>query len=996
MRQPLGTAHAPSRTPLIRLPVGPLRHHGAVGLTLVTGPANSAKAHIVLERHRAALARGAILVVPRAADVEYYRRELAAAGSVLGVRVESFGGLLREIARRSGTTASPIGVHARERLLAATLARSELHALAGAAQAPGFVGVLDGFVAELEARRVTPARLISALRAWAPDDTARGRYAQELAGVYGGYRRALERLGRLDEELRWAASLDALRLAPDRWGRTPVFCYGFDDLDPIQLDAIETLADRVGAPVTISLPGEPGRVALAGRAATLETLRPLAEEVIELPALADYYEPPAREALHHLERSLFEDAPDEGEAGDAVALIEGGDERAEAELVAAEIARLLGEGCAPGEIAVLTRGASAVGALLPGLLDLFGVAHTAARRERFADTALGGGLLALIRAALLDGGAADLVRWLRVDGVVERREFVDRFEQRLAADGITDLALARERWQEAHWPLDALDRLAQDARQGGLALLDRVERELESIFAAPWRREAALLDSWQAAVRRSGVRALHELRELGRADRSLAPGPAEVLAALERVNVELAPAAQADAVLICDALALRARRVRALFIVGLQEGAFPAAAREEPFLSSAERSELAQASGLVLGEVAEPLDAERYLFYALCSRPTRWLRVSWHDTTDDGEPALRSLFVDDLADCFGEQLLARRLLRGAGTLRWEEPPAAAATLQAVLRAPRRTGPVIAPLAAPAALLALRGRESHSASALESWTACPVRWLVERGLNPREMEPDPMPMIRGGVAHAVLAAVFGGLRERTGSGRIDAASLPLALELLDGALGAETEPLSPERSVDRTERNRQRHDLIRYLEFVAERPGPFEPREFELGFGMPDSELAAATLAGGALELCGRIDRIDVDRDGGALVYDYKAGSGHVPAARWREQGRLQPALYMLAVEQLLGLRALGGLYQPLRVGDLRPRGAVLAEVDAGVALYDNDRLSEADLRALIEAQLEAALAAAAAMDAGALEPRPATCSYEGVCSHPAICRVQSR
>jgi hypothetical protein len=110
--------------------VGRHRHHGAVGLTLVTGPANSAKAHVVLERHRAALARGAILVVPRAADVEYYRRELAAAGSVLGVRVESFGGLLREIARRAGSTASPIGVHARERLLAATLARSELDALA--------------------------------------------------------------------------------------------------------------------------------------------------------------------------------------------------------------------------------------------------------------------------------------------------------------------------------------------------------------------------------------------------------------------------------------------------------------------------------------------------------------------------------------------------------------------------------------------------------------------------------------------------------------------------------------------------------------------------------------------------------------------------------------------------------------------------------------------------------------------------------------------------
>jgi len=252
------------------------------------------------------------------------------------------------------------------------------------------------------------------------------------------------------------------------------------------------------------------------------------------------------------------------------------------------------------------------------------------------------------------------------------------------------------------------------------------------------------------------------------------------------------------------------------------------------------------------------------------------------------------------------------------------------------------------------------------------------------------------LTRGRVAHEVLATVFRGLRERTGSARIDAASLPLALELLDGALAAAVEPLSPEPSVDRTERNRQRHDLVRYLEFVAERPGPFEPREFELAFGMAADDWPAALLGDGALALCGRIDRVDVDPDGGALVYDYKGGAGQYAAAKWPEQGLLQQALYMQACEQLLGLRALGGLYQPLRVGDLRPRGAVRADVDAGIALYDNDRLSEEDLRALVQGQVRAAVAAAAELDAGALEPRPATCSFEGGCSHPSICRVQSR
>src|ERR1700712_3241641 len=47
-------------------------------LTLVTGPANAAKAGYVLERLRAVLHRGPLLVVPTAADVSHYGQELAA------------------------------------------------------------------------------------------------------------------------------------------------------------------------------------------------------------------------------------------------------------------------------------------------------------------------------------------------------------------------------------------------------------------------------------------------------------------------------------------------------------------------------------------------------------------------------------------------------------------------------------------------------------------------------------------------------------------------------------------------------------------------------------------------------------------------------------------------------------------------------------------------------------------------------------------------------
>ena len=53
-------------------------------LTLVLGPANAAKAGEVLGSYALAAQRDALLVVPTAADVAHYERELASPGVTLG------------------------------------------------------------------------------------------------------------------------------------------------------------------------------------------------------------------------------------------------------------------------------------------------------------------------------------------------------------------------------------------------------------------------------------------------------------------------------------------------------------------------------------------------------------------------------------------------------------------------------------------------------------------------------------------------------------------------------------------------------------------------------------------------------------------------------------------------------------------------------------------------------------------------------------------------
>src|SRR5438445_562511 len=148
-------------------------------MTLITGPANAGKAELVMDAVRRQLAHGRepLLIVPTRADVEHYRRELAGDGAVMGAEVE------------------------RVRELIATAARA-----------------LARFIAELQERRVPPARLRKALLAAGGADAP----AAALAELFAAYLGSLRRMRRVDEEQRAARALDALRGKPALWGGRPV------------------------------------------------------------------------------------------------------------------------------------------------------------------------------------------------------------------------------------------------------------------------------------------------------------------------------------------------------------------------------------------------------------------------------------------------------------------------------------------------------------------------------------------------------------------------------------------------------------------------------------------------------------------------------------------------------------------------------------------------------------------------------------------------------
>ncbi len=974
-------------------------------LELVLGPANSAKAGEVLGAFGAVAPRGALLIVPTGVDARFYRRELAADGVVFG-SVLTFSGLAREIARRTGYVATTLSPLQRDRVLRTVLERLALEAMRESSATPGFRVSAGNLIAELQRELITPQRFVAALRSWAEDDDRRRSYAADLGRIYLEYVRELDRIGRVDRELYAWRALDALRADPGSWGRDQLFFYGFDELTGLQRDAVETLARVVGARVTASLTHEGGRVALRARAQAVQELSALADATIELPPLHDHYAPASRVALHHLERNLFEPGAPRIDPGAAVALLESGGERAEAELVAVTVLELLRDGFRGEEIALVARSLQSTGQLLASVFEQYGIPLSWERELPLTHTALGRGLRGAARCALLhDARPEGLLDYLRLPGVLNSPELADRLEAEVLGAGLVSVAAVRARLGQS---LPELDELATSPDPASA-----LRSLAANLFAGGHRAAAPVLtsaESLDARALAAVTRALDELAELGGV-----PSRAELLELLDELAVsagDTVPSgsggvAGPDHVRLTDPLEIRARRCRAVFVIGMQEGGFPLPARQEPFLSDERRHELAVSSGLRLRGSEDTLDRERYLLYTTVSRATERVVLSYRSSDEEGNIALPSPFIADVAALFVEPWPGRRARRLLSDVVWSE------ALAPTTRELERT---LAARAAPAegeqpepdrtlterALGRLRHVEIMSAGALEKYADCPVKWLVEGELRPELLEPESEAITRGNLMHAALEQVFAQL-----DGPLTPETLQTAREILDRSLaelsasGGESARLGVGRpAVVRAGALRAiEADLRRYLALEAESGAGWRPWGLELRFGFDDERpsLPALELGEGneRVAIRGAIDRVDTDGAGAALVRDYKSGASRseYPQARWSADRKLQVAVYLLAVRELTGLDPVGGFYQPLRGDDLRPRGMFVDGAEVGSGAMAKDARDPGEFAAALDEAAARAAAIAAALRAGKLTPCPQTCTRDG-CAFPGICRSQ--
>jgi len=691
------------------------------------------------------------------------------------------------------------------------------------------------------------------------------------------------------------------------------------------------------------------------------------------------------------------------------------DAEAEGRLVVQQVVAALENGVAGHDIAVVTFGRQAGISRLGDLLDSAGVPWSGPVGRTLACTPSGRALLGLLgleaegwtHAGVLAAlSSAPLRRGAGNPGPLPLGRWAA-----LARDA--NVVGGREQWQKRPALLaDRLRRRRGDATAAELDDLAAFALSLAALLTPPLERSWTALARWALAVLddlvapdrtwspdatlahpavRAAVAGLAELD--GVVASSAAPGPPELVAALETALAAAAPRrgrVGRGVLLATDAADIQGATPRLLLLAGVVEGAAPARRSDDPLLPDAEMAMVhgdasravrrAAERAAVLSAVAA---AGRTVAFAhradaqATRRPSRWF-LGWAGVLARSPSPFGA---DELEHAAGPWLTVVPSFTAAtsGPVAGSLQERRLAALAMVLNEPDGKGLLRTPLVAghlalARAVTATVARRSNrftawdgllgpglrldaevSASALEEWSACPQRYLLNRhlGVASTVAPTDALEVggqDRGSLAHQVLAAVV-----RRGLGRQPSEPWSekdrefLRNELhrraealrLDGRLGT---GVLAELRIDELEAALlaalEDDDAIRADE-------GWVPAAVEEGFGDEAGRPVSVTLPSGrVLRFQGRIDRVDA-ADGRVRVIDYKTGkarkqleaaSGGAAAARLLQlgvyeaaAGAAHPGAAVSSAWWLLEARGKDG--SPILANQLGPDGFAVA-VDA--------------------------------------------------------------
>ncbi|MCF2621240.1 PD-(D/E)XK nuclease family protein [Collinsella tanakaei] len=681
---------------------------------------------------------------------------------------------------------------------------------------------------------------------------------------------------------------------------------------------------------------------------------------------------------------VCEDAPERIARVPEIGFLEVAGPHARDRAYAEELTRLVGT---PGRHAVVVsaRPAELADRLAPWLASR-GIASEVTRFVRFERTAVGRQFTALrdlvgrMKADLDGSGSAaewwpapELSDWLYsplsgIDIPTARRfDKKIRSSRALGVEGVlrelqsvqSRVAAARRKLPADH-PFASVPAICSDVVQ--FLWQDRPVSAFKTICAAIEKLPAQAFGSRDGPCRIAVERAMAEraLQVVADDAHALRVGQAVACRVLdglcvvsrERIEVEgsadAEPAGEVAFMTLADAACLEADSVDALLFADVDVASYPLSHEESARTTLATRLD---ARALEL----EPAACLRDLTYRAlaAARGARILARVTHDRqAKDRYPAA---IWTELRAAVGDGAHVRRVGEEDVAGDFDAADGRTARLERVSCLPPRQ---LSPQATRYLVLTRVDTDGHpvprqfSASQIETYSACPLCWFVSSRLRPSVIDAGFTNMEKGNFVHDVMDRFHERLLE-DGSARVTPENLDASLTLLHDVFAevaaehargktSSSAPLVPLSVAQKKQVDEILPQLEKVVRYEADALAAYAPAYLEYSFNG-----LGVTYAGWPLG--GRIDRVDVDAEGHAVVIDYKHRSdvtpfrlkdptapdkktGVAPAddPRWLPE-HTQTLIYAQALRRALDLDVRGAVYFATK-GKVAMRGAVSEEL----------------------------------------------------------------
>jgi ATP-dependent helicase/DNAse subunit B len=962
-------------------------------MELIIGPPNSGKTREAIARLSDALSRPsarAMLIVPSAGAqtvtldrLQSFLRDHQIAFSKPYQAVKTFPGLYTDILTHSGRNLAVLKRVERDRLLRRVInelaEEKRLLYLGDIAGSEGLMRAVSSFIDELWRSGTDEEKFsrIAGLREAKDRDLALilARYSARLrsSGVTDAEGAGLEALGALDR-------LPKKNLA-SRFSL--VVADGFDFYTAVQVSLLSRLS-QLGVETLATLTFEPARAVHLWQEPTRKRFEAAGAQVTQLQSSPDgeIERAAARLMRDDLQAPTSESAP--------IAVISAPDRAAEVRAAARGIKKLLIENhLAPDDITIVCRSLALYANHLQKIFRECSVPLTIDSPMAVAENPAAISFMRLLalsherfpRRAVLDCLRSPFFNLSRF-GFDEQA--INLLDHASIAGNVT---LAREQWTEALRAADAktdegrLEHIYEEDKDARKKRYTNLAQSLDDFFdavsipdsaAVGWlaQRVCRLLEEFDMENRagdenREAVKALRALvEETGRAGEAEEISWPEFYAEMERaiassvIERGLLP----SSILAQEAHNLRPRPYKAVFILGLIEGEFPARAAERFPYTFIEREQL-RALGIDLTETISDAGADLTQFYKATASATERLYLSYARTDLAGGELLRSYLIDEVEACARPQkimipqqaasfervplneiisldelaLITAREMRREYEHQVESVEAQSARLvlekqfpawRAIQRGARVERDRLAGISGPfggvmesADMLEEIERKfgaghQWSASQINDYGVCPFRFFARHALRLRSADEPVEGFVAsrlGNAYHKILEKTYERLSEKeievneeTAQTCADEAAL-VAEATLEEMISKGEIRKSVFWEFEKAEIKRHVARLFfKEAEWNAQRPA--RPVAFEKKFGLEDARPLVIESSEGEIKICGVIDRIDLSEDG-LVVIDYKTTRTPVRHSDAVEGRNLQLPIYLMAASRALQTEA---------------------------------------------------------------------------------------